>query len=117
MLVDAMSEEVRYSRFLDEFSVTLPDRVWVTTLTFSQGEPATPEAAAAGAIGSVIISGTAYSHDDVAVWLESLAAQEGFDCAYLQSPPSGGSAAASSSTSRPRCPHRRGPVQRYADRR
>ena len=85
MLVDAMSEEVRYSRFLDQFAVSLPDRVWVTSLTFSQGAPATPDAAAAGAIGSVLISGTAYSHDDVAAWLDALAAQEGFAGAYLQS--------------------------------
>lgn len=85
MLVDAMSEEVRYSRFLDQFAVSLPDRVWVTSLTFNQGVPATPDAAAAGAIGSVQISGTAYSHDDVAAWLDALAAQEGFDGAYLQS--------------------------------
>ena len=37
MLVDAMSEEVRYSRFLDSFSHTLPERVWVTDLVFTQG--------------------------------------------------------------------------------
>lgn len=85
MLVDAMSEEVRYSRFLDQFAVSLPERVWVTSLTFTQGAPATPDAAAAGAIGSVQISGTAYGHDDVAAWLDALAAQEGFDGAYLQS--------------------------------
>lgn len=84
MLVDAMSEEVRYSRFLDAFSRTLPDRVWVTNLTFSQGA-AVPGAAATAGIGTVTMTGTAYGHDDVAVWLEALDAQEGYEGAYLQS--------------------------------
>ena len=75
----------------------------MTSLTFHQGAPATPAAAAAGAIGSVQISGTAYGHDDVATWLDALAAQEGFDGAYLQARPSGGSAAGWSSTSRRPC--------------
>ena len=87
MLVDAMSEEVRYSRFLNSFSHTLPERVWVTDLVFTQGGGSGAAAAtpATAGIGTVTISGTAYSHDDVAVWLESLAAQEGYDAAYLQS--------------------------------
>lgn len=93
MLVDAMSEEVRFSRFLDQFSLTLPKRVWVTNLTFNQGAaaavqgpaPAGAAGPAATGIGSVTVSGTAYSHRDVAVWLESLDAQEGFAGATLQS--------------------------------
>jgi len=86
MLVDAMSEEVRYSRFLDAFSTTLPDRVWVTDLTFTQTPPATTGTdGSATPIGTVTITGTAYAHDDVAVWLETLADLEGFDAPYLQS--------------------------------
>ena len=86
MLVDAMSEEVRYSRFLDSFSHTLPERVWVTDLVFAQGgSGAAASTSATAGIGTVTIRGTAYGHDDVAVWLETLAAQEGYDAAYLQS--------------------------------
>ena len=40
MLVDALSDEVRYSRFLEQFSTTLPDHVWVTSLTFTQARRA-----------------------------------------------------------------------------
>ena len=86
MLVDAMSEEVRYSRFLDSFAHTLPERVWVSALSFAQaGGGAAATTPAAAGIGTVTITGTAYSHDDVATWLESLAAQEGYAGAYLQS--------------------------------
>ena len=85
MLVDAMSEEVRYSRFLDSFSHTLPDDVWVTSVAFAQDATgASAVAPAVSGIGTVTISGTAFSHDDVAVWLEALAAQEGYAGAYLQ---------------------------------
>lgn len=86
MLVEAMSEEVRYSRFLDAFSHTLPDRVWVTDVAFAQsGSGGSAVAPAATGIGTVTIKGTAYGHDDVAVWLETLAGLEGYADASLQS--------------------------------
>ncbi len=87
MLVEAMSEEVRYSRHLDDVSHTVPDRVWITDLVFSQQ----PGAATAGAgaastgIGTLTATGTAYSYDDAATWLETLAGQEGYEGAALQS--------------------------------
>ncbi len=80
-LVRAMAEEVRYSRLLDDLSRTVPESVWITSLTFSQNGPPT----GSSAIGTVTISGAARSHDDVAAWLEALAAQQGYATPLLQS--------------------------------
>jgi len=81
LLVTAMGEEVRYSRFLDGLAQTIPDHVWIKSVTFSQAVPA-GAAPAAGAtiagIGSVTFAGTAYQHEDVAVLLESLKTQKGY---------------------------------------
>ena len=89
MLVEAMGAEVRWSRLLDELSHEVPDRVFLTDLTYVQNGTAqagsAPTGGAASSIGSVVVSGTAYSHRDVAVWLEALNAQEGHAGATLQS--------------------------------
>ncbi len=83
MLTEAMGEEVRYSRFLNDLSLTVPDNVWVKNLVFSQ----TPVPAALGStepgIGTVTVTGVGFSHDDVAVWLESLARQKGYTNPYF----------------------------------
>ncbi len=84
-LVRAMAEEVRYSHLLDDLSRTVPEHVWITSLTFSQNVPPT----GASAIGTVTISGAARSHDDVAAWLEALAAQQGYAKPLLQSSANG----------------------------
>lgn len=86
MLVQAMGPEVRYSRFLNDLAVTVPEHVWVTSATFTQSPAPAPAAGAAtaGAIGTVSIAGVAYDHDDVAVWLETLAAQKGYAEPSLQ---------------------------------
>lgn len=94
MLVQAMGSEVRYSRFLNDLSLSMPEDVWLKSATWAQ-TAATTGTAAAGtaatgtgstpAIGSVTLSGVAKTHDDVAVWLELLAAQKGYDAPYLQS--------------------------------
>jgi Tfp pilus assembly protein PilN len=85
MLTQAMGEEVRYSRFLSDLSLSMPDKVWLKSLTFTQS----PTAAAVGGtepgIGTVTVSGVGFSHDDVAVWLESLAGQEGYTNPYFSS--------------------------------
>lgn len=91
MLVEAMGQEVRYSRFLNDLSLTIPDNVWLTDATFTQDEPvlaadpALADPASAGSLGTVTFGGTAFTQDDVAVWLERLATQEGFDNPYLTS--------------------------------
>ena len=84
-LVQAMGEEVRYSRFLDDLATTLPKRVWVTSVSFSQGAAASAGSGATGidGIGTATIAGVAESHGDLAVWLETLAKQKGYTRPYL----------------------------------
>ncbi len=92
MLTAAMGQEVRYSQLLNDLSLSVPENVWFTDIGFTQTDGATPAAApAAGAvatdpgIGQVTFSGTAFTHDDVAVWLESLATQKGLADPYFSS--------------------------------
>ncbi len=90
LLTTAMGQEVRYSRFLNDLALTVPDGVWVTSLGFTQAgaggaSGAAAAAPAAAGIGTVAVSGTAYAHEDVAVWLESLAGQDGYVDPLLQS--------------------------------
>lgn len=87
LLVQAMGEEVRFSSFLDDLSQTVPDDVWLKDVTFTQ-TPAGAAGEAAG-IGTVTFSGVAFEHDDVASWLESLAAQTGYTDPYFTESTSG----------------------------
>ncbi len=85
MLTEAMGQEVRYSGLLSDLSLTIPENVWLKSLTFAQA----PAPAALGStepgIGTVTVSGVGFSHDDVAVWLESLAGQKGYTNPYFSS--------------------------------
>ena len=86
MLTEAMGQEVRYSRFLSDLSLTVPENVWIKSLTFSQAAaPAAAVGVAEPGIGTVTVSGVGFSHDDVAVWLESLAGQQGYVNPYFSS--------------------------------
>jgi Tfp pilus assembly protein PilN len=76
-LTVAMGDEVRYSQLLNDLSLAIPGNVWLTNLAFTQGGPAAAAAApgtVAGAapIGTGTFQGVAFSHDDVATWLEAL---------------------------------------------
>lgn len=85
LLSKAMGQEVRYSGLLNQLSATLPPNVWITNVAVSQTTPgaaatsgtatssAATSGASAGGIGSLTVTGTAYSHDDVANWLDTLA--------------------------------------------
>ena len=85
MLTEAMGEEVRYSRFLSDLSLSIPEQVWLKSLTFSQS--ATPAAVGSTepGIGTVTVAGVGFNHDDVALWLESLAGQQGYTNPYFSS--------------------------------
>jgi Tfp pilus assembly protein PilN len=87
MLTQAMGEEVRYSQFLNDLSLTVPEKVWLKNVTFAQTAvaPAASGALATPGIGTVTFSGIGFSHDDVAVWLESLATQKGYTNPYFSS--------------------------------
>ncbi len=88
MLSEAMGQEVRYSRFLNDLSLTIPENVWLRDATFTQAIPAAAavaDPATAGTVGTVTFTGTAFAQNDVAVWLEKLATQDGFANPYLSS--------------------------------
>jgi len=86
LLVVAMGDEVRYSRFLSNLSLAIPDNVWVKNITFAQaGTSPTSRGPAPTGIGTLTVSGVAYKHEDVAGWLESLSRGPGYDGPLLQS--------------------------------
>jgi Tfp pilus assembly protein PilN len=78
MLGQAMGDEIRFSQLLNDMSLSVPDNVWITSLTYSSGAQAATAQVGSTAVmvGSLSVSGVAFSHDDVAVWLESLAGQK-----------------------------------------
>jgi Tfp pilus assembly protein PilN len=80
-----MGQEVRWSYFLNDLSLTIPRHVWLNTMTVSSNAATvpTPGTYAAPGIGTVIFEGQAYSHNDVAAWLESLAKQKGYTQPYF----------------------------------
>ncbi len=88
MLTQAMGEEVRYSQLLNDLSLSIPENVWIKNLTFSQGAPAgtagaTAATPASAGIGTVSVTGVGFNHDDVALWLESLAGQKAYADPYF----------------------------------
>lgn len=95
MLAQAMGGEVRWSYYLNDISLKVPDHVWLTTVTASTGATATSGVApsvatpslatpgVAGAVGSLTFQGVAFSHDDVATWLDMLAKERGFTNVYF----------------------------------
>jgi Tfp pilus assembly protein PilN len=78
MLTEAMGEEVRYSEFLSDLSLSVPENVWLRSLTFSQSPPPAALGETEPGVGALTVSGVGFSHEDVAVWLESLAGQPGY---------------------------------------
>lgn len=85
MLTQAMGEEVRYSQFLNDLSLTVPENVWVKNVTFAQAAAPPALGSTEPGIGTVTFSGVGFKHDDVAVWLESLAKQKGYANPYFSS--------------------------------
>ena len=83
MLTQAMGEEVRYSQFLNDLSLTVPENVWVKNVTFAQAAVPPALGSTEPGIGTATFSGIGFKHDDVAVWLESLAKQQGYANPYF----------------------------------
>jgi Tfp pilus assembly protein PilN len=90
-LVTAMGQEVRYSQLLHDLSLSVPSTVWLKSLSYTQTPPAaaaatgTAGAAApvSSAIGTVSFQGVGFDHDDLALWLESVAAQKNYANTYF----------------------------------
>jgi Tfp pilus assembly protein PilN len=88
LLETALGGDVEWSQYLTDLSLTIPDNVWLTSMTVAPQTTATGTSGTAGEtaqIASVTFNGTAMQHDDVALWLESLAKQEGYRSAYFNS--------------------------------
>ena len=83
-----MGQEIRWSFLLNDLSLKVPDRVWLTSMTVTTTEASAAAAPTDGqylstGIGSVDFVGRAYSHRDVAAWLNSLAKQKGYTQPYF----------------------------------
>ena len=85
MLTQAMGEEVLYSQFLNDLSMTVPEKVWLKSVAFAQAPVPPALGSTEPGLGTVTFTGTGYSHEDVAVWLESLAKQKGYKDPYFSS--------------------------------
>jgi len=90
MLAQAMGPEIRWSYYLTDLSLKVPDHVWLTSVnaTETAGSSAPAPGAAASAVvpagvGTVSFGGVAFSHDDVATWLDSLAKERGYTNTYF----------------------------------
>ncbi len=88
----AMGKEIRWSFYLNDLSLKIPNSVWLTTMTVTPNEavglaPAPVAGTAAGylesGVGAVAFDGHAMKHNDVAAWLDSLAKQKGYTQPYF----------------------------------
>jgi Tfp pilus assembly protein PilN len=88
MLSQAMGDEIRWSTYLNDLSLRTPDHVWLTNISAVENStgavpPTTAGTAASTTIGTVTFAGVAFSHDDVATWLEALAKEKGYANPYF----------------------------------
>ena len=88
-LAGAMANEVLWSRYLHDITLTIPEGVWLTKLEVVMTDSTADTTAAAATtvfdpgLGTVTVEGEAREHTDVAAWLESLAHEKGYANAYF----------------------------------
>jgi Tfp pilus assembly protein PilN len=83
MLTEAMGQEVRYSRFLSDLGLSVPEHVWITSLSYQQAPVDPAVGATEPGVAKLTVSGKGFSHEDVALWLESLAGQSTYTNPYF----------------------------------
>jgi len=92
LLTTALGGEVLWSRYLIDISLTVPEGVWLTSMTVAPvaaTEESTGSAAApadvpdSDDVATITFVGKALDHDDVATWLETQAKQRGFTDVYF----------------------------------
>ena len=92
LLTTATDPKVAWSQYLNDISLTIPENVWLTEFSVEQTLPGTVAAGTGstttnpvftGGIATVKVSGKAFTHDDVAAWLDVLAKQRSFKNAYF----------------------------------
>lgn len=102
LLAAAMGGEIRWSYYLEDLSLKIPDNVWLTNMAVTSGAAssttsATPPTtgtattttpsviAPADQVATITFSGVALSHDDVARWLTAIASEKGWSDPYVTS--------------------------------
>jgi len=87
LLTNLTQDEVRWSVVLADISLVIPSDTWLTNLTASENAAGTsqPAPGTIGSVplGSIQLTGTTFSHLDVAKWLTRLAGVDAFTNAYL----------------------------------
>src|SRR5437764_2145169 len=86
MLQSAMGQEIDWSTYLSDLSLRIPDNVWLTNMAATETSSAaapTPGALTSTGLGTITFGGVAFSHDDVATWLDVLAKEKGFTNVYF----------------------------------
>jgi len=101
-LSNAMGEEVRWSFYLNDLSLTIPDRIGLTALSIRQdlgggGAGAVQSALGKTGIATVTFEGQASTNNDVASFLDALAKQKGYVDPYFSNASKSSSEAATTS--------------------
>jgi Tfp pilus assembly protein PilN len=91
-IATAMQYDVHWSQYLQDVTLYIPENVWLNTMQVKLTPPqAGPGASASGdavldpGLGTVTVTGTALTRDDVASWLETVGKQKGFANPYFTS--------------------------------
>jgi Tfp pilus assembly protein PilN len=87
-LAAAMHDEVLWSGYLHDLTLTIPENVWLTGLTAKIESVKAPANGSSGPVldpglGTVTFTGHGFVHDDVAAWLESVAKEKGYANPYF----------------------------------
>jgi Tfp pilus assembly protein PilN len=85
LLEKALGGDVEWSQYLTDLSLTVPENVWLTSMNVTPQAAGTGTGGASDAVATITFAGTAQQHDDVALWLESLAKQKGYTSVYFNS--------------------------------
>jgi Tfp pilus assembly protein PilN len=88
-LATAMHDQILWSRYLHDVTLTIPETVWLTNFSVTMNEtqpggaPGGNQAVLDPGLGTVTIEGVAFTHNDVAAWLESLSHEKGYTNPYF----------------------------------
>jgi Tfp pilus assembly protein PilN len=87
LLTNLTADEVRWSVILADISLVIPSDTWLTNFTATEnvagGSQPAPGTIGSTPLGSIQLTGTTFSHLDVAKWLTRLAGVDAFTNAYL----------------------------------
>jgi len=86
LLNNLTQDEVRWSVILADVSLVIPSDTWLTNFTATvtaAGTQSGPGATSATPLGTIQLTGTTFSHLDVAKWLTRLAGVDAFTNTYL----------------------------------